>query len=106
MRVYLISPPRSPLARFVGAVVAVLVLAGAFMLGLAALAVLLGIALVVAVTAWVRAWWLTRTGRAPRTPGAGKASADDSIEAEYTVIASRREERSGTDSQSGPGGRA
>ena len=96
----MISPPRSPLARLLGTIVAVLLLAGAFMLGLAALAVIAGLALVVGLAAWLRGWWLARTGRAPRTGGgADRAPGTESIEAEYTVISTRRENGGARDAE-------
>ncbi|MEJ2534014.1 MAG: hypothetical protein P8008_00675 [Gammaproteobacteria bacterium] len=96
----MISPPRSPLARLLGAIVAVLVLAGAFMLGLAALAVIFGLALVVALAAWVRGWWLARTGRASGTGAEDEGpTGSGSIEAEYTVISTRRETGDAADTE-------
>jgi uncharacterized iron-regulated membrane protein len=98
----MISPPRGPLARFAAAVVAVLVLAGAFMLGLAVLAVIVGIALVVSAAAWVRIWWLRRTGRMPKPERvAERKHGDGTIEAEYTVVSTRRERRDGNGPETG-----
>ena len=94
----MISPPRSPLARLLGTIVGILVLAGAFMLGLAALAVVVGLGLAVGLAAWVRGWWLARTGRAPNNDGGGaRPAGSGSIEAEYTVISTRRESGGATD---------
>lgn len=95
MRVYLISPPRSPLARLLSAIVAALVLVGAFMLGLAALAVVVGLALIVGVAAWVRAWWI---GRRQGTADDGRHRAtqrSDVLDAEYTVITTSRRQNKG-----------
>jgi hypothetical protein len=95
MAVYLIRPPRSPLMRALAAVLGTLMLVGAFMLGLVFFAVLLGIGLVMFITAWVRAWWLGRKagGRAQSASGGqheqgrqGRNSSGSTIEAEYTVI--------------------
>lgn len=91
MPVYLSPPPRNPLVQALAAVVAALALAGAFMLGLVALAVVAGLAVVVGIAAWVQAWRVKRRLRAAMDQAhAGRESGV--IEAEYTVI-SRSEER-------------
>ena len=99
MPVYLSSPSPNPVARLVGAVLAVLATVGAFMLGLVALTVILGIALVLSVVVWLRVWWLRRrfreaareAGLAEEKPRSGTTSARETIEAEYTVVSRDRD---------------
>ncbi len=99
MPVYLSSPSSNPFARLVGAVLAVIVTVGAFMLGLVALAVVLGIALVLSLVVWVRVWWLRRRFREAaeeagwsEAPGRGEPGRHgDTIEAEYTVVSRDRD---------------
>lgn len=88
MAVYRITPPQNPLARLLAAVVAILVMAGAFMLGLVALAVVAGIAVLLGLAAWVNGLRLRR--KAGREPS--RAARSQTIEAEYTVISRRRDE--------------
>ena len=92
MPYYISPPPSGPVARLVGAIVAVLAMAGAFMIGLAAFLVIAGVGLVLGIVAWFRLAWLRRKmrqqGNAERTP-AGDPS--DAIEAEFTVVSRDRE---------------
>jgi len=73
------------------AVFAAVALAGAFMLGLVALAVIAGLAVVVGIAAWIQAWRIRRRLRQAmeQAPASREGGV---IEAEYTVI-SRHEER-------------
>jgi len=93
MPVYLTPPPRNPLLQALAAIVAALALVGAFMLGLVALAVVAGLAILVGAAAWIQAWRVRRRLRTVMEQE--PASREEGfIEAEYTVI-SRREERNG-----------
>jgi protein-S-isoprenylcysteine O-methyltransferase Ste14 len=93
MPVFLEPPPMSPLARFFAAVVAALTVIGAFMLGLVFISVAIGLGLLVAGAAWLRAWWLRRTLGSNRPPGPAPADErGETIEAEYTVITTERSE--------------
>lgn len=93
MPYYISPPPSSPVARLIGAIVAVLATAGAIMLGLAAFLVILGVGLVLGVGLWLRVTWLRRRMR--RQDGDVKEQqtghSDEVIEAEYTVVSRDRE---------------
>ena len=90
MPFYINPPPQNPLVRFLAAIVAALTLAGAFMLGIVALAVVAGLGLLIWLGVWARTFWIRRQlGRqAKSTPqGTTGASTDKQvIETEYTVI--------------------
>ena len=89
MPVILIQPPRNPLLRLLAAVVGILAVVGAFMLGLVAIAVIAGFALVLGTVVGLRRWWALRRGE--NTPsGAGvRTRRREAIEAEYEVISRR-----------------
>lgn len=101
MPVYITPPPRNPLTQLLAAIVGVLAMAGAFLFGLVALAVVAGIAAIIGIAAWWQGWRLRRqvqAGQASR----GSAETRDAprrrpargttIEAEYTVISRTNEE--------------
>lgn len=91
MAVYRITPPQNPLARVLAAIVALAVLAGAFMLGLVVFAVVAGLALVLGVAACLRGLFLRHRGRRDGAPADTRTRRSETIEAEYTVISRRRE---------------
>lgn len=90
MKFYLSPTPMNPVSRLVAAVLAALLLAGAFFLGVVVLAVLVGILFLSGLAIWLRSWWLRR-GKAPgirvETPPVRPGQV---IDAEYTVISRRR----------------
>lgn len=87
MPVYLTPPPRSPLARALAAIVGAVLLVAAFMIGMVAFVVLLGVGLVTGAWLWFRTRHLRREIEAAasrredpsRDPG-------DAIEGEYSVV--------------------
>jgi len=90
MKYYIAPPPMNPLSRFLTALFAVLVLAGAFFFGLAVLAVLVASFSVFALVIYVRAWWLGRKRGATRPHRSRTASDETVIDAEYTVVSRRQ----------------
>jgi len=88
MAVYRITPPQNPLGRALAAVVALALFAGAFMLGLVALAVVAGLAVLLGSAAWLNGW---RLRRKLRRSGQQSAAQGQTIEAEYTVVSRRRD---------------
>jgi hypothetical protein len=100
MPFYISPPPRNPLTGILTGIVGMLLLAGAFMLGLVALVVALGVGLLVWLGIYIRILWakhqLARQGIDPADNGPfaqgrppGQA---DSLEAEYTVISKKRDD--------------
>ncbi len=90
MQYYISPPPQSPLLRFVSAIVAIVALVGAFMIGMAALLVVAGIGLIAGIAIWLRIAWIKRRLRKDGidvafNTGTQKESGHV-IEAEYTVI--------------------
>ena len=77
------------------ALVGVLALVGSFMLGLVALAVVLGLGLVAGLVLWARVAWIRRQLRRHAEemgqPSQGAASGSEFIETEYTVVSRRRD---------------
>ena len=92
MPFYLSPPPQNPVARVFTAIVAVLVMVGSFMVGLVALAVVVGLVLVIGLAAWLRIWWLRRR-LGGQAAGSAPDRAPDSqpIETEYTVISRKQD---------------
>lgn len=86
MPVYLTPPPRNPVARALATIVGLVLLAGAFMLGLVAFAIVAGLAFLAAITLWIRSWWATRSRPAAGAAERPAARHDAAIEAEYTVV--------------------
>ncbi len=100
MPYYISPPPQNPVVRIIASIVAVLTLAGAFMVGMAALVVVVGVGLVAALTIWIRIALLRRSLRKNGPAPAAKSpfpEVDSNtvkgqvIEAEYTVISKRKE---------------
>lgn len=92
MPVYLTPPPRSPLARAVAAVLGMLALVGAFMIGAVAFVVLLGVTLVGGLWFWFRTRDVRKALREAAEAGE-RPPADDVIDAEYTVVTRRPSDR-------------
>jgi hypothetical protein len=89
MPVYLTPPPGNPLTRALAAVVTVLFLVGAFMVGIVAFLVVLGVSLIAGLWLWFRNWRSLRQGATPRpdgTPRDTRPGAGEAIEGEYTVV--------------------
>lgn len=93
MPVYLTPPPQNPLTRVVAAIVALLVLAGAFMLGLVALAIVAGLGLAIGLAAWIRAAWNGRRSTTGGPTPSPRPRRGQSIEAEYTVVSRQEDSR-------------
>ena len=90
MTYYISPPPQNPLARIIAAIVAVFTLAGAFMLGFAALLIVAIVGLVAGLALWLRVAWIKRQMRKSGVDlnsvmGAQKTSGEV-IDAEYTVV--------------------
>jgi hypothetical protein len=90
MPFYLGPPPQNPLTRLLTAIIALVVMAGAFMLGLVALAVVVGLALAIGAAAWLRVWWAGRHASGP-VRSAGPGTGGEVIETEYTVVSRKRD---------------
>jgi len=98
MPYYISPPPQNPVTRILSAIVAVILLAGAFTLGLAALLVVAGVGLVAGIVIWLRVLWIKRkleksgvdlSMNNPQQPPSGNV-----IDAEYTVISDSENQRS------------
>ena len=92
MPYYISPPPQGPLARIIAAIVAVFALIGGFMIGMAALLVVGGIALVVGLVIWLRVLWIKRQLRksgVDLNANINMGTSQDSghvIDAEYTIV--------------------
>ena len=98
MPYYISPPPMNPISRLLAAVVAALVMAGAFVLGLAVFAVIFGLILIFWIGFRLRIWWMQKQmGGATRpdviNPGQGSEAKNtgEVIEAEYTVVSRTRD---------------
>jgi len=87
---YINPPPQNPLTRIIAAIIAVFVLVGSFMIGLAALLVVACVGLVVGVAIWLRVAWIKRRFRKSGVDLAGRVDmsrqSGQVIDAEYTVV--------------------
>ncbi len=102
MPVYMTPPPKNPLARLLAVVIAVLVLAGIFTIGLVALVIAVGVGLVFGIVAWLRSRFFPprRASQGQATDnvsGKQKHQQDDVIEAEYTVVSRDSDRDRGAD---------
>ena len=92
MPYYISPPPQGPLTRIIAAIVTVFALIGAFMIGMAALLVVGGIALVAGLVIWLRVLWIKhqlRKSGVDLDAGLRTNTPQESghvIEAEYTVV--------------------
>jgi hypothetical protein len=94
MPYYLNPPPQGPLTRLIASIVAVIVLIGAFMLGMVALLVIAGVTLVAGLAIWPRVAWIKRQLRKSGVNldahmDAHRDTTRESghvIDAEYTVV--------------------
>lgn len=100
MPYYISPPPQGPLTRIIAAIVTVFALIGAFMIGMAALLVVGGVALVVGLVIWLRVIWIKRQLRksgvdlnAPMGNSRDSRNAGNVIDAEYTVISEPEDEQ-------------
>jgi len=91
MPYYISQTPMNPLSRVLAALVAALVLVGAFFFGLVVLALIVGVGLIFWLGLRLRMWWLRR--HLPRnevTPDLGPKEGEV-IDAEYTVVSKQRD---------------
>lgn len=105
MPYHLNPPPQGPLTRLIAGIIAVLVLIGTFMLGMAALLVIAGVALVAGIAIWLRIAWIKRRLRKSGIDlGAQMNSNRDShsndaagsggyIDGEYTVVSDSEDKK-------------
>jgi hypothetical protein len=105
MPYYISPPPQNPIARFIAGIVAVLAIAGAFMIGMVALLVVGGIGLVAGLVIWLRVAWIKRklmkggfNSDALKQPGnqsdrqSGRPQDQGQIiDAEYTVVSKQKD---------------
>ena len=91
MPYYISPPPQNPLTRIIAAIIAVVTLAGALMLGMVALLVVASLGLIAGLALWARVAWvkhrLKKSGvnLSAGGPTPGRESGDV-IDAEYTVV--------------------
>jgi hypothetical protein len=92
MPYYISPPPQSPLTRIVAAIIAAFALVGAFIIGTAALLVVLAIGLVAGLALWLRVAWIKhqlKKGGIDLSAGMRTEKPTETgevIDAEYTVI--------------------
>ena len=98
MPYYISPPPQNPVMRILTAIIAVILLAGAFTLGLAALLVVAGVGLVAGIVIWLRVLWIKRklekSGVDLSMNNTQQPSSGNVIDAEYTVISDSENQRS------------
>ncbi len=100
MPFYISPPPRNPLASILGALVGVIVLVGAFMLGFVVLLVVAGLGLLAGLGVFIRIKWaqyqLRKLGFDPLSgmspPNGFRPDQGDSLDVEYTVISTERDD--------------
>ena len=100
MPFYISPPPRNPLRSMLGALVTVVVLVAAFILGFVVLLVVAGLALLVWLGVFIRIKWvqhqLRKRGFDPSSgvspPNHIRPDQEENLEVEYTVISRERDE--------------
>ena len=97
MPYYISPPPQNPLTRFIAAIVAVFVLIGAFIIGAAAFVIVAGIGVIAGLVLWARIAWvkhrLKKSGMDLGPRQQPKSEAGEVIEAEYTVVSVKENQR-------------
>jgi hypothetical protein len=95
---YISPPPQNPVMRILTAIITVIVLAGAFTLGFAALVIVAGIGLVAGIVIWLRVLWIKRQLRQNGVDlsmnDIPQAQSGNVIDAEYTVVSDSEDQRS------------
>jgi hypothetical protein len=97
MPYYISPPPQNPITRILTAIIAVFVLAGAFMVGMAALLVVAGVGLIAGIVIWIRVAWIKRqlqkNGVDLGMDNNARPSSGHVIDAEYTVISEQQDQK-------------
>ncbi len=100
MPYYISPPPQNPFMRFIAGIIAVLAVAGAFMIGMVALLVVIGVGLLAGIAIWLRVAWIKRKLKKHGfTIGANQQTTSQQnethqgqiIDAEYTVVSERKD---------------
>jgi len=95
MPIYISPPPQNPLVKVVTAIVAVVMLVGAFMIGIAALLVVAGLGLIAGIAIWIRVAWIKRQLRKSGVDLSESMNSQQTsghiIEAEYTVVSDQQD---------------
>jgi len=98
MPYYITPPPPNPVSRIIAAVIAVMALIGAFMVGMVALLFVAGAGLLVGLTIWARIAWIRYRLRKHgvdlhhHPDSLKKATSGEVIDAEFTVISKHEEQ--------------
>lgn len=101
MPYYLNPPPQNPFVRFIAGIIAVLAIAGAFMIGMVALLVVVGIGLLAGIAIWLRVAWIKRKLRKSGFNTSAvhedetvqsQSSKGHVIDAEYTVVSEQKDQ--------------
>ena len=95
MPIYISPPPQNPLVKVITAIVAVIMLVGAFMIGMVALLIVAGLGLIAGIAIWIRVAWIKRQLRKSGVDLGGNMNSQPVsghvIEAEYTVISDQQD---------------
>lgn len=95
MPLYISQASTNPLTRVLGVLVALLTLVGAFFFGLVILVVIFGVGLLLYAALRIRMWWLRRhmpaAEPASERPSGQPPESGEVIDAEYTVISTKRD---------------
>lgn len=86
MPVYLTPPPGNPLTRALAAVVGLVMLIGAFMVGMVAFLIAIGVSVLAGTWLWIRTWRLRRQIKEELRAQPAAKREDDAIEGEYRVV--------------------
>jgi len=91
MPYYISPPPQNPLSRILAAIIAVFVLASAFMIGMAALLIIGGLGLIAGLIIWLRLVWIRHRLQKNGGQVVNQQASGQVFEAEYTVISEKEE---------------
>jgi Flp pilus assembly protein TadB len=97
MPYYISPPPQNPFTRLIAAIIAVFVLVGSFMIGVAALLVVAAVGLVLAIAIWIRVAWIKRRMKKEGVNFGTNVDMSQKpgnvIDAEYTVISESEDQK-------------
>ena len=92
MPYYISPPPQNPLMRVIATVIAIFAVAGAFMIGVFALAIVAAVGLIAGLAIWLRIAWIKRHLPKRNVDKNTAAPGSQDLDAEYTVITKSEDE--------------
>ncbi len=93
MAYFISPPPQNPVQKIVATIIAIIVLGGAFMLGMVALLFVAGIGLFAGFVIWLRLTWIRYQLRKSGADAGTQDAPGQVIDAEYTIISEHEDQK-------------